>query len=189
MCRLGKSHAADHETGRLRWRTVDGGILAARKVRDDLGARRARGESIAPRTKLRFGQAADAWLSGPVLDLRETTQSKYRCIVNEHVRPRFEARHLDAVTADDLALLVRDLRADGKSEATIAAVLSVVGRVYKFAARRLGWSGTIPNTLLLHSERPKVSLAKRRRSSRASSSSRQSLPLKNRFGRCSRSPP
>ena len=27
------------ETGRQRWRTVDGGILAARKVRDDLGSR------------------------------------------------------------------------------------------------------------------------------------------------------
>lgn len=32
------------EVGRLRWRTVDGGILAARKVRDDLTARRARRE-------------------------------------------------------------------------------------------------------------------------------------------------
>lgn len=36
------------ENGRLRWRTVDGGILAARKLRDDLAARRARGESVDP---------------------------------------------------------------------------------------------------------------------------------------------
>jgi hypothetical protein len=75
--------------GRLRWRTVDGGILAARKVRDDLTARRARGESIGPKPKLRFDEAADAWLAGPVLDLRDTAQAKYRCIVNEHLRPRF----------------------------------------------------------------------------------------------------
>ena len=31
------------ESGRLRWRTVEGGVLAARKLRDDLAARRARG--------------------------------------------------------------------------------------------------------------------------------------------------
>ena len=150
------------ETGRLRWRTVNGGILAARKVRDDLSARRARGESIAPKPKLRFGDAADAWLNGPVLDLRETTQIKYRCMVNEHLGPRFGARRLDAVSADDLARLVRELRAEEKSEATIAGILGVVGLVYKFAARRLGWKGTIPTTLMLRSERPKVSQAKRR---------------------------
>ena len=96
------------EGGRQRWRTVNGGVLAARKVRDDLAARRARGESIAPKRKLRFGEAADSWLSGPVLDLRVTTQVKYRCMVNEHLRQRFDARRLDALTADDLAHLVRE---------------------------------------------------------------------------------
>lgn len=54
------------------------------------------------------------------------------------------------------------MRDEGKSEATIAIVLGVVGRIYKFAARRLGWHGTNPTTLLLSSKRPKVSLAKRR---------------------------
>jgi integrase len=150
------------ETGRQRWRTVDGGILAARKVRDDLAARRARGESVAPKPRLRFGEAAELWLAGPVVDLRETTQAKYRCIVNEHLRPRFERRRLDALTAEDLAHLVRELRAEGKSEATIAVALGVVGRIYKYAARRLGWTGTIPTALMLQSERPKVSQAKRR---------------------------
>lgn len=150
------------ENGRLRWRTVDGGVLAARKLRDDLAARRARGESVATIPKLRFGDAADQWLSGPVLDLRDTTQAKYRSIVNEHLRARFDARRLDAIAADDLACLVRDLRSDGMSEATIAAALGVVGRIYKFASRRLGWTGTIPTTLMFSSERPKVSQAKRR---------------------------
>lgn len=149
------------ETGRLRWRTVGGGILMARKVRDDLSARRARGESISPKPKLHFGEAADAWLDGPVVDLRAATQAKYRCSVNGHLRPRFESRQLDAVTPDALAALVRDLRAEGKSEATIAVALAVVGRIYMFAARRLGWTGTIPTTLMLRSERPKLSQVKR----------------------------
>ena len=150
------------EVGRQRWRTVDGGILAARKLRDDLAARRARGESVAPKPRLKLGEAADSWLEGPVLDLRDTTQSKYRTIVKEHLRPRFGARRLDAIVADDLARLVREMRTEGKSEATIAVVLGVVGQIYKFAARRLGWKGTIPTTLMLQSERPSVSLAKRR---------------------------
>jgi integrase len=150
------------ETGRLRWRTVDGGILAARKHQDDLSARRARGERTSPNPKLRFGEAADRWLNGPVLDLRDTTQVKYRSITDRHLRPRFGARRLDGIAADDVAELVRDLRADGKSEATIAVAVAVIGRIYRFAARRLGWNGTIPTTLMLSSERPKVSRAKRR---------------------------
>jgi integrase len=111
---------------------------------------------------MRFGEAADRWLDGPVLDLRDTTQVKYRWVVYKHLRSRFEARRLDAVTADDLARLVREMRAEGKSEATIAVVLGVVGRIYKFAVRRLGWTGPIPTSLMLQSERPKVSLAKHR---------------------------
>jgi integrase len=150
------------DVGRQRWRTIDGGILAARKVRDDLAARRARGESVAPKPKLKLGEAADSWLEGPVLDLRDTTQAKYRTIVKEHLRPRFGARRLDAIVADHLARLVREIRTEGKSEATIAVVLGVVGQIYKFAARRLAWKGTIPTTLMLQSERPKVSLAERR---------------------------
>jgi integrase len=146
----------------LRWRTVDGGILAARKLRDDLAARRARGESVAPNVKLRLSEAADRWLNGPVLDLRDTTQVKYRCIVDLHLRPRFDVRRLDGITADDLARLVRELRAAGKSEATIGVALAVVGRIYKFAGRRLGWNGAIPTTLMLSSERPKISQAQRR---------------------------
>jgi integrase len=150
------------ETGRLRWQTVQGGILAARKLRNDLVARRDRGEGVASRPTLRFGEAADRWLNGPVLNLRGTTQVKYQSIVNEHLRARYAGRRLDGITADDLALLVRELRAGGKSEATIAVALAVIGRVYKFAVRRLGWSGTIPTALMLSSERPKVSQSKRR---------------------------
>lgn len=98
----------------------------------------------------------------PVVDLREATQVKYRCMVNQHLRPRFEGRRLDAVNADDLARLVRELRAEGMSEATNAVILGVVSAIYKFATRRLGWSGTIPTTLMLRSERPKISQTKRR---------------------------
>jgi Phage integrase, N-terminal SAM-like domain len=141
---------------------VDGGIMAARGLREELLARRGRGEATSAKPRLRLSDAADLWLQGPVLDLRETTQAGYRNAVERHLRPRFGNRRLDAITADDLAQLVRDMRSSGKSDETIAVVVNVAGRVYKFAARRLGWHGTSPTTLMLASERPKISLAKRR---------------------------
>ncbi|HUA48698.1 MAG TPA: site-specific integrase [Solirubrobacteraceae bacterium] len=149
-------------SGIQRWRTVDGGIMAARKLRDDLLASRGRGETVAPDSRLRFGEAAELWLAGPVQDLRATTQAGYRSAVEQHLLGRYGKRRLDSITADDLAALVRDMRQEGKSEATIAAVLGAVGRIYKFAARRLGFSGMNPITLMLSSERPKVSQATRR---------------------------
>ncbi len=148
--------------GVQRWRTVDGGILAARAARDELLSSRARRERTSADPRLRFKSAADAWLDGPVRDLRESTQSGYRNAVRQHLLPRFAQRRLEAITADDLAELVRSLRAAGKSEATILVVLGVTGRIYKFAARRLGWVGADPTKLMLSSERPKVSLAKKR---------------------------
>lgn len=148
--------------GIQRWRTVEGGIMAARKLRDELLARRGRGETVTADSRLRFGEAADVWLAGPVLDLRPATQAGYRSAVEHHLDPRFGNRRLDSITADDLAMLVRDMRGRGKSEATIAAALGATSRIYKFAARRLGFPGMNPTTLMLPSERPKISLAKRR---------------------------
>jgi integrase len=54
------------------------------------------------------------------------------------------------------------MKQQGESEPTIAAVLGAIGRIYKFAARRLGFPCMNPITLMLSSERPRVSLATRR---------------------------
>ncbi len=118
---------------------------------------------MAPNPRLRFGDASEKWLDGPVRDLRTTTQAGYRNAVERHLRPRFSTRRMDTLTPDDLAVLVRDLRAEGLSEASIVVVLGVTGRIYRYAARRLGWSGTNPVALMLPSERPKPSRAQRRR--------------------------
>ena len=53
-------------SGKQRWRTVQGGITAARALRDQLLARRGRGEPVEAKTRLRFADAAAAWLEGPV---------------------------------------------------------------------------------------------------------------------------
>jgi integrase len=149
--------------GRQRWRTVEGGITAARALRDELLSQRARGERVANNGRLRFGDAAGRWLDGPVRDLRPATQDCYRNAVEQHLLGRFATRRLDAVTPEDLAHLVRRLRAQGLAESTIVIVIGVTNRVYRYAARRLGWAGTNPVSLMLSSERPKPSQSKRRR--------------------------
>jgi integrase len=59
--------------------------------------------------------------------------------------------------------MVRELRGEGLAESTIVVVLGVTNRVYRYAARRLGWAGANPVSLMLSSERPKPSKGKRRR--------------------------
>jgi integrase len=149
--------------GKQRWRTVAGGITAARALRDELLARRGRGERVVTDGRLRFAEAATRWLAGPVLDLRPRTQECYRNAIEQHLVPAFGTRRLDVISPDDLALLVRELRSRGFSESTIVIVLGVTNRVYRYAARRLGWTGTNPVSLMLPSERPKPSHGKRRR--------------------------
>jgi len=149
--------------GKQRWRTVDGGITAARALRDELLSRRHRGERPPGDVRLRLGDAASRWLDGPVRDLRHRTQECYRSAVEHHLLPVLGKRRLDSVSPDDLALLVRELRRAGLSESSIAIVIGVTNRIYRYAARRLGWSGTNPVSLMLPSERPKPSQTQRRR--------------------------
>lgn len=149
--------------GVQRWRTIDGGITAARAAREELLARRARGEQIGATARLRFGDAAGRWLEGPVKDLRPATRDCYRNALEKHLLPRYATRRLDSITPDDLAELVRELRAGGLSESTIVIALGVTNRVYRYAARRLGWSAANPVSLLLPTERPKPSQDVRRR--------------------------
>jgi len=148
--------------GRQRWRTVDGGITAARAARDDVLGRKGRGERVQPNPRLRFGEAADAWLAGQVAELRPATQAIYSNAIETHLRPRWGRRRLDTITVEDVAGLVRELRKEGKAEWTIAGVVKAANRTFKFAKRRMNWHGQNPVLELEKSERPKVSAAARR---------------------------
>lgn len=149
--------------GRQRWRTVEGGIRAARAVRDELLSRRGRGERVQPNPRLRFEAAADAWLDEQVASLRPATQVNYRNIVETHLTPRWGRRRLETITVDDAAGLVRELRDEGLSEWTITGALKVANRIFKFARRRLDWHGESPVAGLDTSERPSTATTDRRR--------------------------
>lgn len=112
---------------------------------------------------MKFGKAADRFLAERVVDLRPQTRNGYRNSIEKHLRPRFGNRRLDRIGIDDWALLIRELRAEGKAESTIEAILKAARGVYRFAARRMGWFGVQPISLLEPSERPKVSEAPKRR--------------------------
>jgi Phage integrase family/Phage integrase, N-terminal SAM-like domain len=105
-------------SGKQRWRTVQGGITAARAVRDELLARRGRGEQVEAKTLQRFGEAAAEWLDGPVQDLRPRTGECYRNAINTHLLPRFGTHRLDSISPDDLAGLVRQVDRRGERQPT-----------------------------------------------------------------------
>jgi integrase len=149
-------------TGRQRWHRVEGGITAARTFRNDVLARKGKGERVQPNPKLRFGDAAAVWLAGQVADLRPATQAVYRNAIETHLLPRWERRRLDTIMVADVAALVRDLRAHGKAEWTIHGVITAANRVFKYAKRHMDWHGDNPVAALETGERPTVSAAARR---------------------------
>jgi integrase len=154
--------------GKQRWR-VPGfpaafdTISHARRARDAVKGMKASGERVQPSPRLKFGDAADRWLSDQVIELRPATQGIYGNAVRNHLKPRWGKRRMDSLTPDDAARLIRELRALGLSEWTISGIQKAASRVFKFARRRMGWHGTSPFELLENGERPRVSEAKERR--------------------------
>jgi len=149
-------------TGRQRWTEAIDTITAARARRDDVLGRKGKGEHVQPNPRLKFGEAADRWLADQVVELRPQTRAAYTSHVETHLRDRWGRRRLDTITVDDAAKLVRELRAEGMAESSIASIVAVAGRVFKFAARRMAWHGVNPIPLMENGERPKTAARKRR---------------------------
>src|SRR4051812_5184999 len=124
--------------GKQRWKTIaNGGITAARAELNGVLGDKGKGKIVQPNPRLRFGEAADRWLAEQVTDLRPNTQASYRNSIETHLRPRWGRRRLDSISTDDAARLVREMRAKGMAETSIASVLRAANRVFRFAARRM----------------------------------------------------
>lgn len=146
--------------GVQRWKSVAGGISAARAERDRIFGARASGQVVRPNPKLRFGEAREAWLEHEVVHLRSKTQESYRDAAN---RLPWTNRRMDSLGADDVAAVVGDLRARGLSEWTIAGTVKAASAIFRFARRQLRWSGANPVDDLSPAQRPKLSQAPKRR--------------------------
>jgi hypothetical protein len=150
--------------GKQRWKRLGRDVVKikqARAQRDMLLGRRGMGERVVPSPRLRFGDAADAWLAGPVADLRPSTQDAYRHAI-EHALKRWRRRRLDAIGPNACVQLVRELRVEGLADSYIGAVLGAAHQTFRFARRHLGWQRSSPVADLLKSERPKAGSGERR---------------------------
>lgn len=139
--------------GRQRWRTVEGGLKAARRALAEAKADSTRGVRVAANPRLTFNQAADAWRAERVVRLRPTTQAGYDYHL-ERLRGRFGKRRMTDITADDLARFVRDEQAQGRKGWTIKGSLTVFNGVHRHACRHLGLATENPSKLLDSVERP-----------------------------------
>jgi integrase len=149
--------------GRLRWRGPFETLTSARLGRDDARVRARGGERESVNPRLRFGEAADRWMAEQVGELRPATRASYKSYLENHLRPRWGNRRMDAIDVSDAAQLVRDLRAAGLAEWTISGICRAANRVFKFARRHCSWRGDNPFAELETSERPKVSATPERR--------------------------
>jgi integrase len=146
-----------------RFRTVEGGIMAARAERDRIVGAHAKGEQVQANPRLTFGEGARRLLESiDTRDLNERTKSNYRVVLERHLLPRWHSRRLDSITGDDLTRLLSELRIQGLGERSCGTALALVGRVFRHAARHLGWAGKDPTTLLERHERPKPTQDRKR---------------------------
>jgi integrase len=149
--------------GRLRWRGPFATLTAARVARDDARVKARGGERESANPRLKFGEAAARWLAEQVAELRPATRASYGSYLRNHLVPRWGNRRMDAIDVSDAARLVRELRAQGLAEWTIAGICRTANRVFKFARRHCSWRGDNPFAELETSERPKVSATPERR--------------------------
>jgi len=149
--------------GKQRWRGPYDTLTAARAAYDDAKAQARGRERESANPRLKFGDAADRWLAEQVSELRQATRESYGGFVNNHLRPRWGDRRMDAIDVTDAARLVRELRADGLAEWTISGICRAASRVFKFARRHCDWQGENPFPALERGERAKISTTPVRR--------------------------
>lgn len=149
--------------GRQRWRGPFETVTAARAARDEARVKARGGKRESANPRLKFGEAADRWLAEQVTELRPSTRASYTNSVENHLRPRWGDRRMDAIDVSDAARLVRELRAAGFAEWTISGICRAGNRVFKFARRYCSWRGDNPFAELEKGERPKVTATPDRR--------------------------
>lgn len=128
--------------GRPRFRTVGYDLDAARIERAAyIDATRW---GVAPATpQLRFARVAGWWAERyerrvEAGERRERTLEHHRYHLNKHLLPSLGQLLLRAITVDDVAEMMTELRAKGRSEKTIAGALATLQGVLRFAIRN-GW--------------------------------------------------
>src|SRR5215211_5448183 len=154
----GKYAVCWRHAGRLRFRTVGFHVAEARRERLALIAATREGKvPVSPR--LRFETVAGRWLERFEAKLaagerHPRTLEAHRYQLDRHLLPPFGRRRIAALTVDDVAELLHQLRRKGCSAKTAAGALASLQSVMRFA-RRCGWVVADPVERLERDERPR----------------------------------
>jgi integrase len=153
----GKYAVCCRHAGRLRFRTVEGDLAAARRARAALvAAARAGVEPVSPH--LRFDTVARWWLerfeAKVAADERHPrTLEAHRYQLEQCLLPALAARRINMITVDDVAEMLLQLQHKRRSAKTSASALATLHSVLRFA-RRHGWVTIDPVAELERDERP-----------------------------------
>jgi integrase len=158
--RLGLEIAYKDTAGKVRRRTVHGGIQDARDQLAKARTRRVHREAEPNDPRVTFDTVCDAFDAAHVAGLRPNSQRVYRTGLRR-LRARFRGRRLSSISRVDLRALIAAERAEGLKANTITSHLAVLSAVFAFARDDLDMPVVMPR--LKASERPRRDDARERR--------------------------
>ncbi len=144
--------------GRLHFRTCGRNLQGARRARKELIEALAAGR-VPASPRLRFATVAGWWLARfeakvAAGERHPRTLEAYRYHLEHNLLPRLASRRVAALGVEDVAALITELRADGRSAKSTANALGTLQGILRFARRR-GWVLADPVELLEPDERPR----------------------------------
>lgn len=154
----GRYYVCARRAGRLRARTVGPDLPLARSARAALVASVEAGlEPASPR--LRLDTVAGWWLERfeakvATGERHPRTLESHRYHLEHHLLPALAPRRLSALTVDDVAAWLAELRAKGCSAKTTAGALATLHSILRYALRH-GWIALDPIERLEPDERPR----------------------------------
>jgi hypothetical protein len=145
----GKYAVCFRHAGRLRFRTVGFDLELARRQREALiaAARRGRVPPLSP--QLRFQTLVESWgerfqARVDAGERRQRTLEAHRYHLDRQLLPALARRRVSAISVDDVAALLAEMRSSRCSPKTCANALGTLQVIMRYA-RRNGWIASIPS--------------------------------------------
>lgn len=153
----GKYAVCARRAGRLYFRTAGDDLITARQARGDLIAALEAGR-VPASPRLRLDTVAAHWSKRfeamvAAGERHPRTYEAHRFHLDHDLLPRIGHRRISLLGVEDIAELIIELRAAGRSAKTTANALATLQSVLRFARRR-GWILADPVELLEPEERP-----------------------------------
>jgi integrase len=153
----GKYAVCARRAGRLHFRTAGTNLPTARRAREELIATLEAGR-VPASPRLRLDTVAAHWSKRfeamvAAGERHPRTYEAHRFHLDHDLLPRIGYRRIASLGVEDIAELITELRAAGRSAKTTANALATLQSVLRFARRR-GWILADPVELLEPEERP-----------------------------------